>query len=155
VIKEIALQISVKHIRANDMVFQRFSILGSKRDYRYLLDPRFYTKKVFDHEILKRSLADKKGYEFCDRIEIDNGIEVRYADDSGDPLDDHFFTIHDFVPSTFGCEYCEFLDDEYMVIHHTGHPEETDLIMCDFFRKPTKIRKGSCKYFDQRRLFKT
>lgn len=145
-IKEIAIQISVKHIRANDLVFQRFTILGSKRDWRYLLDPRFYTKRVFDGEILNRSLSWEDGYIFCDRIETDNEVELRYGDNEEETyLDDYFFTIHDFVPSTFGCEYCRFNKEEI----------NEEQVQCDFFNKPTRRRKGSCKYFDQRRLFKT
>jgi hypothetical protein len=146
VIKEIAIQISLKYIRSKEMIFQRFTILGNKRDLKYLIDPRFYTKRVFDNEVFKRSLNWEDGFIFCDKIELDNGIEVRYADESGGKyLDDVFFTIHDFVPSTFGCNYCN---------HNRGDVDE-DHVDCNFFDKTTKRRKGSCKYFNQKKLFKT
>ena len=151
-IKEISIQISVKHfpnLNKKGAVTQRFTILGSKRDWRYLLDPRFYTKKIFDNEIKERGLVKTNyGFTFEKKIESENQIDVIYFDESistGAYLNDYYFTIHDFVPTAFGCEYCRF--------NNGSITEET--VQCDFFRKPTKRRKGSCKYFDQERLFKT
>lgn len=150
-IKEITIQISVKYTNVGNKTIQRFTILGGKRNWRYLLDSRFYTRKIFNEEIWKRSLSTKSNnYMFESKVENENYVEVISVAYEGvlqnDFLTDYYFTIHDFVPTAFGCEYCYQNNDKRNI-------EET--VWCNFFGKQVKRRKSSCKYFKQRRLFKT
>jgi len=148
VIKEISVQVSVKHNNLGNRIIQQFTMLGSKKNWRYLLDSRFYIKKIFDSEIIERGLTLKnQNFIFEGKVENENVIEILYTANTKNKvlLNDYYFTVHDFVPTTFGCEFCSFDKGEI----------DEEIVQCDFFRKPTKRRKGSCKYFNQKRLFKT
>ncbi|MHA1989028.1 MAG: hypothetical protein ACW98D_20600 [Promethearchaeota archaeon] len=148
-IKEVSIQVSVRFSNIGDKVIQRFTILGSKRNYRYLLDGKFYISKIFKNQILERSLPTRSNnYIFEKKKEEENCVEIISVAQEGvldnDLLIDYYFTIHDFVPTSFGCEYC------------ISNKEDFDEnIKCEYYGKIVKRRKGSCKYFDQRRLFKT
>ncbi len=145
-IKEVNIQISVKHyfIEKEKKILQAFAILGPKKNYKYLFDPRFVLSDKFKEKIKDFSLSNIPSYIFLNKIEEESKIVLEFETESRNPLSDFFFTISDFVPTTFGCDDCRFFIEQI-----------DEKVKCEFFKKYVKKRKGSCRYFRQKKLFKT
>ena len=147
-IKEINIQIQVKYLLENNIIEQQFIVLSSKKLFRYLIDKRFKLYDDFSKKIKEFALSTKdSNFIFIGKNDlIENKISLYYENNEIFELPkDFYFTLSDFVPSIFGCDYCSFFLRE----------ETENHIYCGFFTKIVKKRKGSCKYFKQRSLFKT
>ena len=146
-IKEISIQIQVKHLVIDNLIEQQFIILSSKRLFRYLVDKRFKLYNDFSKKMKEFALSTKDfSFIFIGKNDLmENKISLYYENNNKELPNDFYFTLSDFVPSTFGCSYYSFCIRE----------ETENHIYCGFFTKIVKKRKGSCKYFKQRSLFKT
>jgi len=150
--KDIAIQISVRHMRIGDKTYQKFIILGPKSNRRYIYDPKFLLHDKFEFLLKERSLSIKNPnvFTYVERIEFATREKIILVFDGfvNEPLDDFFFTLTDTVPKVFGCEYCRFNED--------GIEKIIDgKVLCGFYGRSVKERAKSCKYFKQAQIFKT
>jgi hypothetical protein len=149
-IKKVSVTVSVNYSDNPHSVRQTFKILGPKKNRRYLFDNRFLLSTNFEKKIKEHALSSKdKRFTFINRYDIlEEGLVIlEFVTFVNDLPNSFYFTLEDFVPIVFGCEFCKNLDLQKEKLDNK--------IFCNYFKKYVVERKKSCKYFKQLFLFKT
>lgn len=137
-IKSIHIKFLVKIIERNNKVFQHF-IHGKAKGYKYLDDPRFSFKQIFEKRI-QSMLLTEKNYVFIDkRIEEDRIVfEYNKLEDSSNlEIKSYAFSLAGFVADKASCDDCIFAK------------EKDGFINCSKMNKVLPIKKKNCSLFIQ------
>jgi hypothetical protein len=145
-IKNIEVLVSVKYYRRGNKVFQHFCF-EQEKNKKYILEPRFILQKKLEEKI--KEFAYDKGVFLNRRDEKDKIVLEFELDEIPDLPNGFFFKVVDFTPSTFTCIYC---------LHsiERDNKGKEELCLCAFqSNKIINKEVKNCKFFKQRRLFKT
>jgi hypothetical protein len=144
-IKNVEVLIAVKYYRRSNKLFQHFCFEGEKNK-KYILDPRYILRNDFEEKI--KELMYDKGVFINRRDEKDKVVlEYELAEVYDLPMG-FFFKIAGFIPNSFTCIHCTY------PIEQKDRQEE--VLICSFqSNKIINKEVKNCKYFRQRRLFKT
>lgn len=128
---------------------QIFSFNKRDRLAKYIKDHRYLLYNKFEQKIRDLSLGEH--LYFIKRDDFDERVEIHYRLDNNSPELDEFdlkainFRLVDFIPPSPGCPYCK-------------HRMDTDndlFFFCDAKQKTLTKEIKNCKYFKQRRLYKS
>lgn len=109
----------------------------------YILYDKFETK------LREYSFSNYEGIVFYHRINDDNVVTLKHEIEDENALKKidtsrKVFKIVDFVPPTNGCAFCKFKKEI-----------DNNFFYCAFYERTKTKEIKKCKYFKQRKLYKT
>jgi len=139
----IEILISVKYFKRGDKLYQHYQY-DNQKNVKYILDPRYLIKQLFNEKVVEYSLARDPECEYLEKKEEAGEVILIYETSKTITPDSFYFKIVDFIPSHPGCEFCL-----YKKI-------ENNNLTCVFQNnKVLKKELISCRLFRQKRIFKT
>jgi len=139
----IEIFISVKCFRRGDKFYQHFQY-DNQKNVKYILDPRYLIKQLFNEKIIEYSLARDPECEYIEKREEVGEVILIYETSKITTPDSFYFKVVDFIPSHPGCEYCQY-----------KKVENGNLICVFQNNKMLKKELFNCRLFRQKRIFRT
>jgi len=142
--------ISIQYQLLNDEVIQKFVFNKREKASKYIKDHRYLLYDKFEAKIREEALSIKLIglLEFIERIDLDDEVIIKYRIinnlESIPQLKQENFKLVDFVPPYPGCSFC---------IHKIE--TEGNFFKCNLKNKFFSEDIKNCKFFKQKRLFKT
>ncbi len=146
-IKTIEALISVKFIQRNNKVFQHFIVEKKKGVSKYILDTRFLVYDKFEEKVKEFALSNKfDKYKFIQRRDEEDRVVLEFETIETQKINNYYFVIPGFVPTTPGCLSCRFKKDN----------EDGLSFYCKYKKKEFTYKLKNCQFFRQKKgLFKT
>lgn len=142
-VKEINITIAVRYIYREGKVFQHFVFQGNKRDFKYLTDTRYLVYNKLREKMGCYFLSSVRGDVFVSKREEADRFIFEYETDKKEKIESDLFKIVEFVPSSPGCNGCEY-----------ARPVDSG-IYCRLMKEMFDKEKKNCKLFKQKQLFVT
>jgi len=144
-VKEINITVAVRYIYREGKVFQHFVFQGNKKNFKYLKDSRFLVYNKLQEKMGHYFLTKSRGDVFVSKREEDDRIIYEYLTENREKLECNLFKIVEFVPSSPGCNGCEYCRNN----------TENEFIYCGLMREVIDKGKKNCKLFKQKQLYIT
>jgi hypothetical protein len=141
--KEITFVIRVIYEKHDDLIYQIFQH-GKKKNYKYILDPRFSLHYKF-RDLMKKLIMESD-FIFDSKVDREDDVLIiwRNPENKEHDREEHFYTLAGFVAPTASCEFCRFKE------------EKDDLFFrCKLKEKDMVKELKNCSFFRQKDLFKT
>lgn len=145
---EISISIEIEIQKESNIIIQKFIYNKRDKNKKYILNNGYILYDKFEERIRKETLAEDN-ISFLKRIDDDGVVICLYDYTNDDVLKSlrgkrKAFTLVDFAPPNPGCAYC---------IHKKQASE--DFFTCCYKDRYLAKEFKNCKYFKQRKLYKT
>jgi hypothetical protein len=135
--KLVEILISVRFYRRGDKLFQHFQY-GKQRNTKYILDPRYLMKQLFNEKVIEYSLARNSDYEYLEKRDEEGEVILVYEAEKTIIPSSFYFKVVDFIPPNPGCEFCQFkkiIDEKTICLFQNNKVIEKELKTCKLFRQ--------------------
>jgi hypothetical protein len=139
----IEILISVKYFRRGNKLYQHYQY-DNQKNLKYILDPRYLIKQLFNAKIVEHSLTRDLECEYIEKREETGEVILTYETTKTTTPDPFYFKVVDFIPPHPGCEFCQFKKIEsnnLICVFQNNKILKKEIIVCRLFRQKRIFRK--------------